>query len=184
MVDAVALCRSDRGSVVAAAGCGKTQLIARAVAMEDGRSLVLTHTHAGVKALRDRLKRLRIDRDRARVETIAGWCLRYARAYPGGAGSACPEPTGAEWNDIYRGALQLLKGVRAVRRVIEASYSGVFVDEYQDCTEVQHQLVSAVADIIPCRVLGDPLQGIFGFAGGNLSWASDVEAVFPSLGQG
>jgi DNA helicase-2/ATP-dependent DNA helicase PcrA len=185
MVDEAALARAERGSVVAPAGCGKTELIARAVgAHVKGRALVLTHTHAGVKALRDRLRRLRVDRDRVHVETIAGWCLRYARAYPSGAGLVSPEPTtGTEWNGVYSGTLELVNGAGAIRSVIAASYSCVFVDEYQDCTELQHRLVSAVADIIPCRVLGDPLQGIFGFAGGTLSWSKDVETTFPALGE-
>lgn len=184
MVDEAALGRADRGSVVAPAGCGKTEFIARAVvALAKGRALVLTHTHAGVKALRDRLKRLRVDRERVHVETIAGWCLRYARAYPSGAGLVSPEPTGDEWNDVYRGTLELMNDARAIRSVIAASYSCAFVDEYQDCTELQHRLVSTVADIIPCRVFGDPLQGIFGFAGGTLSWSKDVETTFPALGE-
>lgn len=184
MVDETSLRRAERASVVAPAGCGKTELIARAVgASTTGRSLILTHTHAGVKALRDRLRRLRVDRDRVHVETIAGWCLRYTRAYPASAGLSSPEPTGAQWNDIYLGALELVNEVRAVRSVVAASYSGAFVDEYQDCTDLQHRLISAIAEIIPCRVLGDPLQGIFGFAGGTLSWSGDVQAVFPPLGE-
>ena len=36
------------GSVVAAAGCGKTEQIARATLVADGRRLILTHTHAGI----------------------------------------------------------------------------------------------------------------------------------------
>lgn len=184
MVDEAVLVRSERGSVVAPAGCGKTELIARAVgSLVRGRALILTHTHAGVKALRDRLRRLGIDRDRAHVETIAGWCLRYASAYPLGAGLSSSEPIGAEWNEVYRGTLDLVNGARAIRKVIVASYSCAFVDEYQDCTEMQHRLVSAIARIIPCRVLGDPLQGIFGFAGGTLSWSKEVEASFPALGE-
>jgi hypothetical protein len=124
-----------------------------------------------------------VDRARVTVETIAGWCLRYARAYPTRAGLSAPEPTGAEWNDVYRGMHDLVTGTLAIRRVIGATYGCLFVDEYQDCTQMQHQLLSAIADIIPCRVLGDPLQGIFGFAGGNLSWSKDVETSFPPIGE-
>jgi superfamily II DNA or RNA helicase len=43
----------ERGTVTAPAGCGKTQLIANALARHRGNKpiLVLTHTNAGVAAL-------------------------------------------------------------------------------------------------------------------------------------
>lgn len=184
MVDEAALLAAERGSVVAPAGCGKTELIARAVrSMDGGRALVLTHTHAGVKALRDRLHRLGAARERVHVETIAGWALRYSTAYPVRAVLPTPEPAASgEWDAIHRGAAKLLD-VEAIRRVVRASYSRVFVDEYQDCTRVQHGLIRALAEVTRCAVLGDPLQGIFGFAGASLSWRDDIEATFPALGE-
>jgi len=45
--------------------------------------------------------------------------------------------------------------------VLRASYAGVYVDEYQDCTVGQHALVMQLASLLPCRILGDPLQAIF-----------------------
>jgi superfamily I DNA/RNA helicase len=50
-----------------------------------------------------------------------------------------------------------------VQQVIGSSYAGLFVDEYQDCTRAQHAIVLMLAELLPCRILGDPLQGIFGF---------------------
>jgi DNA helicase-2/ATP-dependent DNA helicase PcrA len=182
MVDEASLLFATRGSVVAPAGCGKTELIARAVrAPNGGGTLILTHTHAGVKAIRDRLTRLGVDRRRARVETIAGWCLRYGRAYPGMAQLASIEPVKQEWDSVYDGAVRLLQ-TRALQGVVRATYSRVLVDEYQDCTARQHAVVLALADCLPTCVLGDPLQGIFGFAGGCLPWSGEVEVAFPSLG--
>lgn len=183
MVDASALSSNDRCSVIAPAGCGKTELIAQTVRdAQAERVLVLTHTHAGVKALRDRLLRLGVNRRAVQVDTIAGWCLRYASSYPSGSGLVSTEPVKGEWENVYDAANVLLR-TRAIRSVVEASYSAVYVDEYQDCTPRQHEVVKLLADILPCRVLGDPLQGIFGFAGGTLSWASDVESAFPRLGE-
>lgn len=182
MLDESTLLSTARGSIVAPAGCGKTELIARAVGgAEGGGTLVLTHTHAGVKAIRDRMTRLGVDRRRARVETIAGWCLRYGCAYPGAARLASVEPVKQEWDSVYEGAVRLLQ-TRAVQSVIRASYRRVLVDEYQDCTARQHAVVLALANCVPTCVLGDPLQGIFGFAGGCLSWSGDVEAAFSPLG--
>ena len=47
----------DRGSITAPAGCGKTHLIAEALQRHEGEKpiLVLTHTNAGVAALRSRM---------------------------------------------------------------------------------------------------------------------------------
>jgi len=45
--------------------------------------------------------------------------------------------------------------------VIRSSYAGLYVDEYQDCTRGQHQLILALAQVLPTRVVGDPLQSVF-----------------------
>jgi DNA helicase-2/ATP-dependent DNA helicase PcrA len=117
-----------------------------------------------------------------RIETIAGWCLRYGKAFPITAGLEETEPVGAQWNTVYVGVKRLL-GNSSIVKIIKGSYSRVFVDEYQDCTVVQHEIIRGIAEQIPTCVLGDPLQGIFRFAGGGLSWKRDVESVFPLLGE-
>lgn len=177
-----ALLETRRGYVVAAAGCGKTEAIARAVERSDrGRQLVLTHTHAGVKALRDRLVRFGVSEQRFRVDTIAGWCLRYAASFPHRSNLTDETPTAKDWALVYPAARSIL-GTEAVQQVIVSSYAGVFVDEYQDCTRAQHAIVLELAELLPCRVLGDPLQGIFGFNEDPLvDWQSDVEGTFEEL---
>nr|WP_179338764.1 ATP-binding domain-containing protein [Winogradskyella ludwigii] len=52
--------------------------------------------------------------------------------------------------------------------MISSTYSGLFVDEYQDCTIEQHKLILALSGLLPTRILGDHLQGIFDFNNGNL----------------
>lgn len=176
------LLSTDRGCVVAAAGCGKTELVARAAqACTSKRLLILTHTTAGLRALRERLRRLAVRRDAATVDTIAGWALRYARAFPGGSGNVGSDPAAAEWTAVYRGATELM-GVRSVRAVVTATYSRVLVDEYQDCDALQHALICALGEILPVCVLGDPLQGIFDFAGETIPWARVLEQ-FPLMGE-
>ena len=70
-----------------------------------------------------------------------------------------------------------------IRRIVRASYDGVYVDEYQDCSVAQHGIVVKLARDLPSRVLGDPLQGIFDFGGQNpVNWPRDVEANFVCLG--
>lgn len=174
---------SPRGHIVAAAGCGKTELIAKAVkATTSGPQLVLTHTHAGVDALRRRMYRLGVPPSAFHLETIAGWALRYAVAYPGMSGFSKAIPSGDDWQDVYAAAARMVQ-LRVVRRVIKATHAGVFVDEYQDCGKQQHQLILALAELLPVRVLGDPLQGIFTFrkAEPPVRWIEDVEAHFPFL---
>ena len=138
-----------RGSVVAAAGCGKTEQIVRAVQITEGRRLILTHTHAGVDVLRSRLKMHKVSSGKFRIDTIAGWCLRYAASFPIRSGISCDAPKDElEWNVVYEAAAKLIKS-GAVKGVLASSYSGVFVDEYQDCTDLQHQVIKAIAAHLP-----------------------------------
>jgi hypothetical protein len=176
------LAKSDRAYLVAPAGCGKTQEIAKAVALsKSGRQLVLTHTHAGVDSLRKRLQRLGVSPRKFHVDTIAGWALQYAVSYPALSGQKELNPTGDAWTAVY-GAAHTLIQMPLIRRVLQASYSGVYVDEYQDCTLTQHQLIMALAEVLPCRVLGDDLQAIFGFRNDPVvNWSIDVDPNFQRL---
>jgi DNA helicase-2/ATP-dependent DNA helicase PcrA len=58
------------------------------------------------------------------------------------------------------------------------------VDEYQDCTLGQHLLIQCLAEFLPVRVVGDPLQSIFAAIGKDdfCSWRN-VEATFEKLGE-
>ncbi|WP_439500444.1 UvrD-helicase domain-containing protein [Aminobacter ciceronei] len=168
-----------RGSIVAAAGCGKTEQIARAVGVSARRRLILTHTHAGVDTLTRRLKKLRISTDKYRIDTIAGWCLRFAAAFPQRSGIDATAPTTpADWDAVYLGGARLLDS-GAVDGVLLASYGGCFVDEYQDCTLQQHQVISRLANLLPTCVFGDPLQAIFDFRNQHpVDWDSEVFPTF------
>ena len=152
---------SDRAMVVAPAGCGKTHLIAESVGHCEGRQLILTHTHAGVRAILNRLHALRLEASRFRVVTIDGFALQYATAFPMLSGWSDPHPSGDEsWKQLRSAACYALNR-KAVQRVVSSSYRGIFVDEYQDCTIGQHKLVQSLGDILPCRIVGDPLQAVF-----------------------
>jgi transposase InsO family protein len=73
-----------------ALGCGKTHLIARALTRHSGPKpiLVLTHTNAGVAALRGRLDRLQVPRASYRLATLDGWAMRLIATFPGRSGRA------------------------------------------------------------------------------------------------
>jgi DNA helicase-2/ATP-dependent DNA helicase PcrA len=54
-------------------------------------------------------------------------------------------------------------------------YRHLIVDEYQDCSPLQTQFIAALAQRIPnLLVLGDPLQGIYGFAGATYQQLGEV----------
>lgn len=167
-------------AVVAPAGHGKTEVIAKVAAM-GRRALILTHTNAGVHAIRARLKRLGVPHPKVAVDTIAGWSMRYAHAFPGVANPPEGMPQGAQWDQLYRGAAQTLS-IQAVRQVVEASYDRILIDEYQDCGGLQHELAITLASIVPTLIFGDPMQGIFEFAGATLSWDGEIHRHFPLAG--
>jgi hypothetical protein len=170
---------SSRGCIVAAAGCGKTEQIVLATRVSPGRRLILTHTHAGIDAIRLRLKKFQIPNNRYRVETIAGWCFLYASSFPRRSGHCLEKPrTNDEWDSVYKAAATLLTS-GAVNRVLVSSYAGVFVDEYQDCTGPQHEVIKSLAEQLPVCVFGDPLQAIFDFKGQcPVDWDADVFPFF------
>gem|GEM_PF-6108452 len=144
-------------------------------------ALVLTHTHAGVDALRRRFQRRGVPAAKYRLSTIAGFCLRYASSYPATSGLTVTQPLEPdEWTETYAAGARLFLEEHT-SAVLKASFSGVFVDEYQDCTKDQHRVVRRLADLLPCRVLGDPLQGIFSFGGALVNWPEDVASYFPEM---
>ncbi len=173
-----------RAFVVGHAGCGKTQLIAKAVTSdEEGRHLVLTHTHAGVRALRKRLKDIGAPSKCYRVNTLAGFALRYASSFPRLSCCTITEPTEREeYNAVYEASVRTFQK-RHIRDILARSYTGMYVDEYQDCTQRQHELVLMLADVLPCRIVGDPLQGIFDFDRSNpmVDWDKQVGQFFQHL---
>jgi DNA helicase-2/ATP-dependent DNA helicase PcrA len=180
MREAAELARNPRGAMIAPAGYGKTHVIATAVAgYGGGRELILTHTHAGVDALRGRVARMGVPAKAYHLDTIAGWALRLAAAFPGTSRLPTTEPrTNEEYFGVYVAAAHLL-GLRPIREIVQASYSGTFIDEYQDCTVAQHGLALALLDVLPCRIVGDPLQGIFDFGDNDaIRWDEHVGSAF------
>jgi UvrD/REP helicase N-terminal domain/UvrD-like helicase C-terminal domain len=181
MLDAASLIGLGNAAIVAPAGHGKTEIIANVAAL-GRRALILTHTHAGVHAIHSRMSRLKIHHSAAAVDTIAGWCMRYAHAFPGVAKPPSEMPkTSAEWEQLYIGATLALQ-VSAVREVIAASYDRILIDEYQDCGASQHKLAITLSKIVPTLIFGDPMQGIFEFAGATLKWDSEIHPAFPLAG--
>lgn len=177
-----------RGSVTAPAGCGKTQLIADTLASHAGSKpiLVLTHTNAGVAALRARMIRAAIPGSAYRISTIDGFAMRLAGKFPlrSGVPSHVLELANPsqDYPAIREAAANLLQAGH-ITASLRATYARLLVDEYQDCNAAQHRLVAWAAGVLPTCVLGDPMQAIFGFGGNRLvNWQADVETQFPPVG--
>jgi len=184
--EATLLLRRMPFSVEMPAGTGKTQLIAAmaGVAARGGSaSLILTHTNAGVAALRKRLKDFAVPQRMVHVDTIASWAFELVRHYPDLAGiQIAPVPDWSQTPEYVRGAVNVAQA-RAIKRMHSASFTYLFVDEYQDCNLNQHDLILEIAAAIPlAAVFGDRLQGIFDFSGETLvDWDQHVFPSYPLL---
>ncbi|MFH1216479.1 MAG: UvrD-helicase domain-containing protein [Pseudomonadota bacterium] len=172
----------SKGYIIAPAGYGKTHLIALAVKAASHRQLILTHTFAGVNSIKTKMNLLGVPSSRYQVDTIASWTLRLCLAYPKTSGWKVDNPSGKQWNKLYKSCHGLL-AKEFIRHVVSSTYSGFYVDEYQDCSELQHALVCSLAEFLPCRILGDPLQAIFDFADKPVDWETDIYPHFECLGQ-
>ena len=155
------------GFVMAPAGHGKTHTIVECLTHAEGNQLILTHTHAGIASIREKIKKVNPDLNNFNVETISGYALKYVLAYYRGGNMPDPSESDRYYQFIVEKAAQLFS-LPIVKKVIACSYTGVFVDEYQDCSVVQHDMIMALSRILPTYVLGDPLQGIFNFKGESL----------------
>ena len=180
-----AFSEKERSLIIAPAGCGKTEIIAKSVSYSSGsneKQLILTHTHAGVKSIHDRLRKLGVPKKHYYIDTIAGFALQYATAFPLSSGLGIDfDPTTNDWNKVYAAANAVISSNHG-KKVITTSFHGIYVDEYQDCTKQQHNLILKLANNLPCRILGDPLQGIFGFHEPIVNWYEDVFPNFERIG--
>ena len=188
MPDDIDLLDVTRGTVEAPAGCGKTELIVSTLRRQSDPKpvLVLTHTNAGVAALRHRLSRHRVPQDRYRLSTIDGWALRILKTFPARSGIAPAhldlEDARRDYPAIKAAIARLLAG-RHIDDVLFATYSRVIVDEYQDCDPDQHAVVCHLATILSTVVLGDPMQEIFNWRGHHPDWDDDVVGTFPLVAE-
>ncbi|WP_322470462.1 AAA family ATPase [Hydrogenophaga sp. SNF1] len=174
---------TGKGYVIAPAGYGKTHLIAMAVKAGTHRQLILTHTFAGINSIKTKMSTLGVPASRYQIDTIASWSLRLCLAYPKNSGWKIENPTSKQWATLYEACSNLLKK-DFVRRAVKATYAGVYVDEYQDCSDLQHGLVCALAEVLPTRILGDPMQAIFDFDDAKpVDWDANIYPNFTCLGQ-
>jgi DNA helicase-2/ATP-dependent DNA helicase PcrA len=177
-----------RGTVTSPAGCGKTHLIAEALTRHSRVKpiLVLTHTNAGVAALRGRLDRMGVPAKAYRLITIDGWGIRLIGTFPSRSGHN-PEILNldqprTDYPNIRNAAWKLLK-TGHINEVISATYDRLIVDECQDCSVRQLAIVYYAADGLPAALLGDHMQAIFDFGDQPVDWDEHICKHFPVIGE-
>lgn len=177
-----AVLSSGRGLIVAPAGCGKTHLITETLAVTNKkRYLVLTHTTAGVAALKQRLKRLGVPSKNYVVSTIDGWARQVSNAFPGSCDvRTTPDDPRVFYPELRR-KVQRYVAPGHISEIISSSYARLLVDEYQDCDADQHALICSLAEVLPTTIFGDPMQCIFNFGGPMPSWDGEVKSRFPVI---
>lgn len=180
-MDYNAFVSSRKSKVIAPAGYGKTYSIVQCLNYTEGRQLILTHTHAGIASIKAKIKKANIPSQKYRIETISSFAQKYVRAFY--TGDDVPLQEAPEYHSFLILRATELFSRNAIKEIFEASYSGLFVDEYQDCTVGQHRLICELSNILPTHILGDPLQGIFEFGENIVDFDRDLldfEA-FPTL---
>lgn len=153
----------EKTMLIAPAGYGKTHSIAASMnaLKSNGKHLILTHTHAGIASIKEKLKKENVPSKCFHVETISGFAQRYVLSFYNG--NDIPDVGDkAYFGFILKKALYYFK-LKPIRKIVSRSYSSLFVDEYQDCSSNQHNLILLISSLFPTRFLGDPLQGIFQF---------------------
>ena len=163
--------------VEAHAGCGKTHTIATCVSLVQGHSLILTHTHVGVASIRAKLEKQGVDSSKYKVSTIDSYVQKYVLAFY--MGNDIPQQNDSSYYAfILAQAVQIFK-TTPVRAIIKNSYTSLFVDEYQDCTKLQHKVIMQLAGILKIYLFGDSLQGIFNFSNNpTVSFDTDLPEGF------
>jgi superfamily I DNA/RNA helicase len=166
---------NPKGLMIAAAGHGKTYCIAECVKFSNANccQLVLTHTHAGISSLKKKFSEKCIDTHKYEIQTITGFSQRLVFSFCNKNDIPYSQDNKLFFPWVIKKAAQLLS-IKSIQKIIQISYQGLFVDEYQDCDISQHSLVMILANLMPVHIFGDPLQGIFDFNGEKVNFAKDL----------
>jgi hypothetical protein len=163
----------DKTLLVAPAGYGKTYTIIECLKHTTGCQLILTHTHAGVASIKEKIKNANISSAQYSIETISSFAQKYVNSFYTGTDIPDQEKSHNYHPFIIEKATILFKS-NIIRSVLKATYSGLFVDEYQDCTKKQHEMILTLSESLKTHILGDPLQGIFNFNGDLVDFEIDL----------
>lgn len=155
----------DKSMIIAPAGYGKTHTIMECLQIcnENKKVLILTHTHAGIASLKEKLQKGGVSSEKYSMETISSFALQYTDAFHINKLDLPNPEDGSEYFNFAIITTTKLFNAEPLKTVIKSSFSRLIIDEYQDCTVLQHKMILALSEILPTHILGDPLQGIFEF---------------------
>lgn len=164
---------SDHGLVLveAPAGFGKTfqateYSSAITKALEDGRLLILTHTHAACTVIRSRLAK---NSSRAEVRTIDSMIVEIARRYHASLGVDSDVHMWIQTHGADQGRKRLSRRVAIflasntnILSTLSQRYPHIIVDEHQDSSDQQHKIIMLLHQAgSTLRIFADPMQAIF-----------------------
>lgn len=158
---------ANKSMVIAPAGHGKTHTIVdclKEYLYEGKKILILTHTHAGIASIKEKIAGREIPNQFYEINTICSFTLNLTLSY-------VPEnklPDDSDMKEKYRKALNfalILLAAKPIRSVLKAKYEHLIIDEYQDCDTDQNRLINKIGEILKVHILGDSMQSIFGFNG-------------------
>lgn len=168
----------EKSLIIAPAGYGKTHAITACVkAIPDSdKVLILTHTHAGIASIKNKMLRENIDNKKFNIETITSYAQKYVKSY---CIETIPEieDSANYWDFILEKSIVIFNSSH-IKKVIKSTYKHLFVDEYQDCSKKQHNMILKLSEILPTHILGDPLQGIIDFNDTLVNFEEDVIPIF------
>lgn len=156
---------AEKSLLKAPAGYGKTYTLAECIKYcpDNQKQLILTHTNAGIASINEKLRELEIDSSKCHINTICGFAQKYVLSLCNNS-DLPPQENKQYFEAVVEKAIALFN-LESVKRIVKCSYDGLFVDEYQDCSKSQHNMIMALAEVLPTHILGDPMQGIFNFNG-------------------
>lgn len=185
--------------LTAGPGAGKTEMLAQradfllrtATSPYPRRILAISFKVDAAQNLKDRVERRCGYQLAARFDshTFHGFAKRLIDRYrPALTGSNALEPNytvgkaripGSQitYDDMVPLALEILQNNQAARGALRQTYSHLFLDEFQDCTENQYTLIQAafLGTATQVTAVGDAKQRIMG-------WAGALEGVFQRYG--
>lgn len=166
-MDIEAFLVANKSIVIAPAGYGKTYTIAEAIAAYRGekRVLVLTHTHAGIASLREKFQQRGLPSNAFHLDTICSFALELTKTYHINKAEIPGENDASAMFDFAVQHAEIILRAKPIKQLMAIRYDHLIVDEYQDCTIAQHKMILELSETLKTHLLGDPLQGIFGFKG-------------------
>ena len=186
-----ALLASDAAQVLveAPAGCGKTyEAVDLACAVATGlqpheQVLLLTHTNAARNEF-DRRSGERAGSSKVRISTLDSFFLELCTPYTSALGLPTPIKSGLDAGTVTFGALatkalELVQRAPNIALLIGLRFPFIILDEHQDASTAQHDCILAIATASAARLrfFGDPMQAIYQFAGGMVSFEDLAKTV-------